>query len=733
MNKNSTKREARKRRRVSNRIAAKAVPTDLVMTVEAGADTGFELIEAAEGDTTKTKRFTMRAYTGGRLMLGNFAYPVVVDLAGIKTSGSSRPILRDHNPAQIVGHTTAIEVKGNVQSSLNLTGQISAANEHAREVQESAANGFPWQASIGAKAERMVFVDKGEKVQANGRTFTGPLYVTRKSVLGEVSFVALGADEGGASATVEATTRRGIAMNKFEKWLSAIGFALADLTEDQESHLRAKFDAEQSAEGDTLQAGAMDDTIQAGDGDEEPLSAVEQGRLDAAADVERITAVRTLTASTPELTARAIRDGWSSERTELEVLRATRPTAEDVRAGSSGGAGDMNAAAIEASLMIGCGIAPDVVAAQGYNEEAMNLAASREYRGFTLHSMFGNCIRAAGGVVPRSSKSNDFIRAAFVADRELKAAGGFSTLSVTNILENVANKSLIAAYESIETTWANICAVRSYTDFKVNSRYRLDSQGAFKKVAADGELKHLELADAKYTNSLSTYGAMLSLTRQDIINDDLDSFLQIPQMLGRLSALRIEEAVYVLLLSNPSSHFAAGNGNLQTGAGSALSITSLTSVKQDFREFVQDGKPILSSPRTLLVGAALEQTARNLLNEATIIATDMSATTDSTAPARNPHVGTLPGGLVVSPYLNNTSILDESGAAITGQSATIWFVFGDPNVRAAMAIGFLNGQQTPTIESADTDFNTLGVSSRAYHDFGVAMEETVGAVQANGA
>jgi len=43
---------------------------------------------------------------------------------------------------------------------------------------------------------------------------------------------------------------------------------------------------------------------------------------------------------------------------------------------------------------------------------------------------------------------------------------------------------------------------------------------------------------------------------------------------------------------------------------------------------------------------------------------------------------------------------------------------------------FLNGQQSPTIESADADFNTLGVQFRGYHDFGCAMTEYRASVEA---
>ena len=36
---------------------------------------------------------------------------------------------------------------------------------------------------------------------------------------------------------------------------------------------------------------------------------------------------------------------------------------------------------------------------------------------------------------------------------------------------------------------------------------------------------------------------------------------------------------------------------------------------------------------------------------------------------------------------------------------------------------FLNGQEAPVIETADADFNVLGIQMRGYHDFGVALQD----------
>jgi hypothetical protein len=47
-------------------------------------------------------------------------------------------------------------------------------------------------------------------------------------------------------------------------------------------------------------------------------------------------------------------------------------------------------------------------------------------------------------------------------------------------------------------------------------------------------------------------------------------------------------------------------------------------------------------------------------------------------------------------------------------------------------VAFLNGQEAPTIETADADFNVLGVQMRGYHDFGVALQDPRAAIKCKG-
>ncbi len=134
------------------------------------------------------------------MRVAGWRYPVIIDLAGLSIPSQARPIRFGHDPLSGVGHTDAIRVEG---GQLIATGIVSRDTPAAREVVVSSKNGFPWQASVGAGVDEFEFVKEGQKVTVNGTQYSGPVNVVRKSSLGEISFVDLGAD-GATSASVAA-------------------------------------------------------------------------------------------------------------------------------------------------------------------------------------------------------------------------------------------------------------------------------------------------------------------------------------------------------------------------------------------------------------------------------------------------------------------------------------------------------------------------------------------------
>ena len=101
------------------------LPSQITVSCGRDEDAGRLVLAAAEGEPAKLRRFSITAYTGGKMSLPNIPYPVVVDMSGLRVSAKSRPILRDHNPSQIVGHTDNVTVNGGV---LKVDGSVSGAN-----------------------------------------------------------------------------------------------------------------------------------------------------------------------------------------------------------------------------------------------------------------------------------------------------------------------------------------------------------------------------------------------------------------------------------------------------------------------------------------------------------------------------------------------------------------------------------------------------------------------------
>jgi hypothetical protein len=335
-------------------------------------------------------------------------------------------------------------------------------------------------------------------------------------------------------------------------------------------------------------------------------------------------------------------------------------------------------------------------------------AADKRFKGrITLQEVLLEAAATAGKHF-RSFKS---------APREVLEAA-FSTMSIPGILANTANKFLLQGFMAVEQSWRAIAAIRPVSDFKTVTSYRLNGAFEYDEVGPNGELKHGTAGETSYTNQAKTYGKMFAITRQDLINDDLGALTQLPQRIGRGAALKLNTVFWTEFM-NDAAFFTAGNGNFFDGAASALSLASLQTALQLFRNQTDpDGKPIAVAPRILLVPPSLEVTAKTLMSS-----TEVRDTTANTKyGVSNPFAGMF--NPVVSTYLSNTTI--------SGNSSTAWRLLADPNDMPVIEVAFLNGVEEPTVETAEANFNVLGIEMRGYHDFGCAKQEFRGGVKSKG-
>lgn len=664
---------------------------------------------AADGEAKGPPKFSMVAYTGGEMNVSAFNVPVVVEMSGIEGIDKSRPILLNHDFQQIVGHSTRIAVEG---KNLVAEGMVSGSGSAANEVTAAGKNGFPWQASIGARVIERKFVASGETVTVNNQTFKGPLIVATRSRLGEISFVALGADEN-TSARIAASQQQGVPMN-FEQWLKAKGFDIATLNEAQRATLEAAYNAEQTGDvksgTDTVKASAGNDTIQAGNGNDW----LKDRREAEAKEIDRINAIRkTCAGKHGDIEAKAIREGWTADKVDLEVLRAERPKAPAAGSGKP----EMNNNIIEAAVCLGGGMREEK-AIKAFGEQAVTAAAQRFNRGIGLQEMLLIAAAAngySGRMTINAGNLRDVLEHAFIR------AEGFSTLSVPGILSNTANKFLLESFNAVEATWREISYVKPAKDFKTMTSYRLTGDFTFVQIAPDGEITHGTVGEETYTNQANTYARMFAITRQDIINDDLGALTQIPQRIGRGAALKLNGVFWTAFLDN-STFFTSGRANYISGGTTALGSAGLAAAVTAFLKLKDsDGNPLGLNPDRLLLPPDLAVTGDELY-QSTNVNTGGSATT-AKVPNKNVFAGRYRP--IVSQYLSNTNY--------TGYSTTAFYLFGDPAGIAPMEVAFLNGVETPTVESSDADFNTLGIQMRGYFDFGVAKKDYLAGIKSAGA
>ena len=300
----------------------------------------------------------------------------------------------------------------------------------------------------------------------------------------------------------------------------------------------------------------------------------------------------------------------------------------------------------------------------------------------------------------------------------VRADGGPSTIDIGGILSNLANKFLLEGFNSVEKTWRNIATVGPVTDFKTITRFRLIGKDQYERVAPGGELKHGTLGETKYQNQADTYGLMLSVDRRDLINDDLGAITTVPRKLGRGAGLKINDVFWTTFLGN-ATFFSAANKNLLTGTDTALSIDGLTKTEQAFLEQVDpDGKPLGVMPALILVPPSLSAIGSQLFKSLEL----RDTTPNAKFPVANPHQGKF--RVEVSRYLSNPQY--------PGNSQKAWYMLADAADLPVIEMVFLNGQESPIVETAQADFNTLGVVMRGYHDFGAALQEPRAGLKAKG-
>lgn len=314
--------------------------------------------------------------------------------------------------------------------------------------------------------------------------------------------------------------------------------------------------------------------------------------------------------------------------------------------------------------------------------------AARQYRGMTLLEL------------ARESLGNAGVNTRGLSRDEVATRALHSTSDFPEILSAVTNKTLRQAYEAYPRTFMLFCRQVLATDFKAMHRVQLGEAPQLLEVGESGEFKRGTLGESKESYKVKTYGRVVAITRQTLINDDLDAFTRIPAMYGNSIAQLESDVVWGIITANPAmadgnALFHATHKNL-AGTGAALDVSSVGAARAAMaKQTGLDKKTVLNvRPAYLIVPAALELKAEQLVAQNLVPAATAS---------------------VVPQSIRTLTPISEP--RLDAASATAWYLAASPNQIDTIEYAYLEGQQGAYIETRN-GFDVDGVEIKCRLDFG---------------
>lgn len=291
-----------------------------------------------------------------------------------------------------------------------------------------------------------------------------------------------------------------------------------------------------------------------------------------------------------------------------------------------------------------------------------------------------------------------------------------TTASFSYLLGTSMNKRLLKDYQAWPAEWQKFCSIIPIRDFKQQTRVRLGAFGSLSIVAEDTAYSAVTLSDSAATYVPQKRGNLVTVSRETIINDDLQAIKQIPTKLAVAAAYTLAEFVYGFLTSNPTIYdsnplftSSAPHNNLASNTLSSAAMQSGIIAMREQTNYA--GKRIGLRPRYLVVPPELEFVA--------MVATKSAGVPGSPNNDINPMLGYVTP--IVAPQIS---------------SGTQWYMVGDPREIDTIEIGFVGGQVNPALFIQDQplfglNFTQDAITYKIRHEYGGCVVDYRGLYRGN--
>ena len=638
-------------------------------------------------------KLTFQGYSGAPVDLRDygFDYPVVYDIAGIELNQST-PIFYDHY--DVIGHTTSLRKVEN-GSALRGKGVASLPGTNTTKVVEGAKNGFPWQASMGLKIANyktdIKLHDKGP-IQVNNRTLQGPMYVVNKSFLREMTVTAAGRDSNTSFEFLNKEKRMEIKNNSTPPDTAPVTTPEPIIENKDITPVPTPPTPEQTPAPVPIK---NSDTVP-------PSSGFNP-------EVRRAMSLLNKYPGKWDLIEKGIDNGWDNEAIENSIKLADlnnglpRPPSANYKKG------DEFENQLAVNMAMAFGVDPEFLEKK-FDKRLVDNANDRSQMG--IQELLVNVANAAGGNFNGYSDPDNVCK-------YLKNTG-YSTFDLPDFFQKVGTIVKDQRWEINPPFATQVCKEGNNKDFRKTSRKRVTGGDMWNPVADDGKLELYGSGNQKkYETELETYGSIFTMTRKEVINDDMGVLADMMDMMveGAMMIPDYQFGKMVLAQAPGAGTFWVDDEN--SFDNTALTSTNLSAAFNRIRQYneVKDRftwNVMLNERWSLIVSPNLEEAAWNLIKQDKIV-NDTTANTKTGD--KNYWFGRF--DLKVFGQMANSSAFGT--AKWVGD--TTWILWPSSLRFAPYEITYLRGQKRPVVESVDLPATLLGFGTRGYWDVKINERE----------
>jgi len=596
-----------------------------------------------------------------------------------------------YETARIIGSTRDIRTEGQEMLGRSYFSTAPEAESPWIKTKEGHLTDF----SAGYKSVESLWIPEGQTQVIEGRSYEGPLQVTTKWILRELSAVPIGADENAKARSLATDEPKEETQmdKKVREILEKRGLA-STATEDEAWAFLSRMEVKDGNESDH-------------DAELEKARAEAHGKelekVRAEATGKELDRIREIDAMLEKYDcqdmARELIVGGKTLTEARQVVmdkiheKSKNPGFSGIRQGVD--ERDKFRAAANDALWLRAG-----------HVIQNPTPGAQELRGYSLVEMARECLRMAG--IHHHGTVKEMVGRAL------------TTSDFPNILANLANKSMQAGWDGANETWPIWTGVGSVSDFKLHYDNALSEFDDLEELSETGEIKYGKFSEKPpETYRAVTFAKKFRLTRMAIINDDLSALTELPAKRTEAANRKIGDVVYGVIIGNGNmaDGYAifenAHHKNDATGAGRA--VPSTTTIAEAIRAMgVQKdiaGKRRLNiRPEFFLAPKALEGSSEVFFKSDRFGSNEAST-----------RVNIYSGDYFTRVY---ESRLDDD-------SLTAYYLMG-PKGKTVKVV-FLNGVQAPIMEMQQPGFTIEGFEYAVSIDVGAYATDFRGMYRNEGA